>query len=296
MRLVLQSLLLVVIAAGVGGYVGSAWRDHSRETTAVKASAYERVMATRTLRCGYITYPPILVKDPNSGQMSGFIYDLMLEIGQRLDVKINWAEEVGWANNVQGLLQGRYDAICAGYWRNAKEGQYLDYTVPFFYSALGAFVRADDHRFDGDINLLNDPGVTLITTDGALAEVAARHDFPRMKIRALPNLADISQLMTELVTGKADVVFIELMNAGQYNKANPGQLRQLNPDRPLRFYQNTLALPPHEPQLKAMLDSVLYEMRDSGVVEKLLLKYEPAPGTMVRVATPYAPHHAGEQK
>lgn len=287
MNRILQPLLLVVLAAGVGVYASGMWRGHSGETSAVKPSIYERVMAKRTLRCGYIVYPPILVKDPNSGQMSGFIYDLMQEIGHRLELKIDWVEEVGWANNVQGLLQGRYDAVCAGYWRNAKEGQYLDYTVPFFYSALGAFVRADDHRFDGDINLLNDPGVTLITTDGALAEVAARNDFPRMKIRALPNLADISQLMTELVTGKADVAFIELMNAGQYNKSNPGKLRQLNPGRPLRVYQNTLALPPHESQLKAMLDSALYEMRDSGVIEKMLLKYEPAPGTMVRVAAPY---------
>lgn len=284
----LQTFLLLVVAVGVGAYAGGAWREPSGAATVAKTSIYERVMTKRTLRCGYIAYPPILIKDPNSGQMSGFVFDLMTEIGQRLDLKIEWAEEVGWANNVQGLLRGRYDAVCAGYWRNAKEGQYLDYTIPFFYSALGAFVRADDHRFDADSALLNDPGVTLITTDGALAEVAARNDFPRMKIRALPNLADISQVITELATGKADVAFLELMNAGQYGKSNPGKLRQLNPGRPLRVYQNTLALPPNEPQLKAMLDSVLYEMRDSGVVERLLRKYEPMPGTMYRVAAPYA--------
>lgn len=291
----IRVIFVVVLAAAVGAFAGGTWRGHDSAAAVAKPSAYNRVMAKRALRCGYIAYPPILVREPNTGQMSGFMVDLMAEIGQRLNLKIDWAEEVGWANNVEGLLQGRYDALCIGYWRSAKEGQYIDYTIPFFYSALGAFVRADDHRFDAGINLLNDQKVALITTDGALAEVVARTDFPQMKVRTLPNLADISQLMTEIVTGKADVGFFELMNSAQFSKSNPGKLRLLNPGQPLRVFQNTLGLPPNEPQLKSMLDSALYEMRDSGFIEKLLRKYEPEQGTMYRVAVPYvAPKHEGQ--
>lgn len=281
-------ILLVALAALIGAGAGSLMRDHAPPSVVAKASVYDRVMAKRTLRCGYIAYPPVLVKDPNTGELSGFIVDLMAEIGQRLNLKIEWAEEVGWANNVEGLQQGHYDAVCVGYWRSAKEGQFLDYSIPFFYSALGVFVRADDHRFDADMTRLNDPNVALIVADGELAEVVAHADFPRMKVRTLPNLVDISQMMTEVATGKADVTFAELMHGAQYTKFNPGKLRLLNPEHPLRVFQNTLALPPNEPQMKAMLDSALYEMRDAGIVERLLRKYEPAPGTMYRVATPYA--------
>lgn len=108
-----------------------------------------------------------------------------------------------------------------------------------------------------------------------------------MKLRTLPNLVEISRVMTEVVTGKVNVTFAELTHGPHYTKFNPRKLRLLNQDHPLRVFQNTLVLPPNEPRLKAMIDSALYEMCDTGIVERSLRKYEPASGTMYCVATPY---------
>ena len=44
-----------------------------------KESAYERVLRTGVLRCGYIAYPPHLIVDPATGTISGISHDIIEE-------------------------------------------------------------------------------------------------------------------------------------------------------------------------------------------------------------------------
>src|ERR1700735_3304508 len=67
------------------------------------ATAYERVMRTGTIRCGYVRWYPYFTKELKTGELSGLNYDAMAAIGEELDLKIEWAEEVGWGNLGEGL-------------------------------------------------------------------------------------------------------------------------------------------------------------------------------------------------
>jgi len=53
-----------------------------------KESAFDRVMRTKTLRCGYTIYPPFFSKDPNTGEFSGLFHDFTEQIGKELGIKI----------------------------------------------------------------------------------------------------------------------------------------------------------------------------------------------------------------
>lgn len=44
---------------------------------AEKESSYDRVMRTRTLRCGYGIFQPMIMKDPNTRKISGIFVDIM---------------------------------------------------------------------------------------------------------------------------------------------------------------------------------------------------------------------------
>src|ERR1700722_20209029 len=61
----------------------------------VKESAYDRVMRTQTIRCGYVLRTPLLVKDPNTAQLSGLFYEYVENLGKALHLKIEWSEEMG---------------------------------------------------------------------------------------------------------------------------------------------------------------------------------------------------------
>ncbi|MCB1551812.1 MAG: ABC transporter substrate-binding protein, partial [Alphaproteobacteria bacterium] len=64
--------------------------------------AYDRVVESGVIRCGYGISPPVMVKDPNTGVMSGLDVEIWNEIGKELGLKIEWAEEAGWGNFIEG--------------------------------------------------------------------------------------------------------------------------------------------------------------------------------------------------
>lgn len=251
-------------------------------------SAYNRVLASETLRCGYINYPPHIIVDPATKTITGIAHDIVEEMAALLGLKVVWAEELGWGNTVEAMRAGRVDAICNSFWQNPVEGKYVGFTVPLFYSAVGAYVRADETRIKPDLSNLNDPQFRISGSDGAVASTTARQDFPLATLISLPNLTEETQMLQEVAADKADITFIETAVGEKFLKANPGTLKNLAPSRPVRLFGNTFALPIHDAALKSMLDSALMQMLQGGRVEKILNRYEETPGTMLRVAPPYA--------
>lgn len=256
-----------------------------------KESVYDRVMRTQTIRCGYVAIPPHIVKDPNSGALSGIIYDVMEEAGKLLDLKIDWTEEVGLGTMNEGLKQGRYDAVCFGYWQNPFEGKlgFIDFSTPLYYMPVGAFVRPDDTRFDADITAINDPTVRISSSDGMISGIIAAQDFPKAQIVSLPNMTDVGQNLMDVAAGKADVTFLSLHDAFRFEKSNPGQIKNVAKQQPVRVFGNTIALPQSQGdrRFKVMIDTALIQMLNGGFVDRALKKYEEYPGAVLPVAKPY---------
>src|SRR5438874_1363658 len=87
--------------------------------TAIQVSAnvvYDRVMSSGVIHCGYVVYPPGLLKDPNTGKLSGVFYDIMESAAKSLQLRLEWTEEVGWGSMIEGLQANRYDMICSPVW------------------------------------------------------------------------------------------------------------------------------------------------------------------------------------
>lgn len=256
-----------------------------------KETAYERVMRTGTLRCGYLVFPPHVIKDPNTGKFSGIVYDIMEEAGKLLDLKIEWTEEVGLATMNEGLKNGRYDALCFGYWQNPAEGKlgFIDFSTPLYYMPASVFVRADDDRFDDDIMAMNDPAVRISSSDGMIATAIAGQDFPKAQVISLPNMTEISQNLMEVATGKADVAIVAVRDGLRFMETNPGKLKNVTERQPVRVFGSTIAIPQEgDPRFRVMLDSAFFQMLQGGFVDRTLKTYEEYPGAVLPVAKPYA--------
>lgn len=280
-------LLLALVAGAAGGYLGAKAQSGKKDEKPVKETAYERVMRTGILRCGYVTHPPHVFKDPSSGMLRGAVVDILHEAGTLLKIKVEWPEEVGWGNTVEALNSGRVDAICTDYWMNPVEGRYVGYTMPLFYETVMAYVRADDRRFDGNLDAFDDPGVTVAATDGSLSGIIAQQDYPKAKVNWLTNMTDTAQVLKEVDAGKADAAFVSAMDGVQFERNNPGRLKNLTPDRPLRAFPATIALPQNDIALKVMLDSAFVQLLYSRFVDKTLARYGMPADAVFRVARPY---------
>lgn len=252
-----------------------------------RESAYDRVMRTGTIRCGIVLWPTYIEKDPNSGALSGLWYDYMEALASSLHLKIEWMPETTYPQMPEDLQSGRYDVFCGGLWPDAELSRSLDFTIPISYQVVQAFVRADDRRFDGNLAAINDKAVRVSVIDGLTPDIIRREDFPESTPVSLPQSTDVSQTFLEIVNNKADITFNSPETAERFTENNPGKLRQVETDAPLRLYPEVLAVRLGEDKLRRMLDNATVFLLNDGRVEKLLKKYETHGGHFYRVAKPY---------
>ena len=287
-----SQIVAIVALSFIVAFVTAKYTAPDKNGTAVKESTYARVLRTGEIRCAYAVYEPPLIKDPNTGQLSGIFYDVMEEVGKRLNLKINWVEEVGYGTIAEGFATDRYDAFCNALWPTPERSRAASFTIPLYYSPVDVLVRADDHRFDGDLTKLNDPTYTFAVKDGDVSDTFANQIFPKAKHSSIPDMADTSQLLEDVVHNKADAAINSPELMYQFLDKNPGTLRDLTLEHPLLASPNTIMIKPDQYQFKVMLDTTLTGMIGSGFVDAELKKYSNYHPVYLQNALPYQPASA----
>lgn len=283
------AILAAVVAAGVAFGTAKFAGTTSLSSAKAPTGTLEKVSSSGVIRCGYVTYPPGLIKDPNTGKISGIFPEVLEKAAANLGLKVEWTEEVGWGTMVEGLKAGRYDMIGSPVWPTSQRILVADFTHPIYYGGAEAFVRADDARFDNGLEILNDPQFKIATTDGEVTDAIAQQDFSKATRVSLPQLTDLSQLLLTVADGKADITFAEPHIAYEFMKSNPGKIKAARPGKPARLYPNTMMLSQSDLAFRRMIDLAISELQNNGVVDSILKKYEPFPGAFYRNASPIRP-------
>ncbi len=277
MKKFLLSLLLIAISL-------PAFADDDK-----KESAFDRIMRTNTIRCGYYVYPPVTYRDPNTDVLSGFSVDMMDEIGKRTGLKIEWVEETNFSNWIPSIQSKRFDVACTPNWPDVPQGRAAAFSIPMFYAGIYPMVRANDERFkdDANISILNSPDITFVAAEGdAFAGLIPAH-FPKAKLKLLSADAENTTFVMELSTGKADASFSDTNGMTTFNHNNPTKLKILGKNTPVKWQASSLAVERHEMILKDFIDNAILDLINDGTMDRILRKWEPEPGkTYLRVANP----------
>jgi ABC-type amino acid transport substrate-binding protein len=256
-----------------------------------KPTAYERVISTQTLRCGYGTWVPGAYKDVTTGEMRGLFVELTEAAARLAGLKVEWAEEVDWGQIASALNTGRIDAFCAGMAGDAMRGKLLAYTNPLSYWTFDALVRADDARFPAPtvtIADLNNTEYATAYTEGDVLETIAKTELENVKGVALPPLGTPADNLMHVLTRKTDFVIFPKVMFQQYDKDNPGKLRHLTITPPLRAYGNVIAISIHELQLQQTLNAAVNELVNSGAYQRIMTTYDQSfPGAFLPVQPGY---------
>ena len=283
------SLILTCVLLINGGLVQAGCRNTSPTGQGTKGTVYSRVIESGKIRCAYVIYPPGLIKDPNSGKISGVAAETIEEAGKNLGLQVEWAEEVGWGSMIEGLETDRYDLVVSGIWPNASRAKLVDFSTPLYYSGIGIYVRQNENRFDETLKGLNEQGIKISTIDGEMSDIIARNQFPSAQRVSLPQTADVSQLLLNVSQGRADLTFVEPYIANQFLKNNPGTIKNIVDQKPIRVFGNTVMFKRGQMEFKSMLDTTIEELINSGFVDKLVDRYETSPGAFYRRSFPYRP-------
>lgn len=268
--------VISVVALSVLVAFATASFTKSERSTPAKETAYERVMRTNTLRCGYFQYPRFLERNLNSGTFSGLYYDLLEEIGKELSLKIEWTEEVGLASIFDGLKAERYDAICMPMNQTPARARVTEFTIPVFYIPYFLYARTDDVRFDNAYDKINDPSVKIAVLEGEQSQKFKEILFPKAQTVSLPDISTVSEVLLQVTTGKADITLTIPSSAEIFMTNNPGKMRRVSGPS-LSMQIDGLSVAIGEVALKNLLDTTLRYLHANGSITRLVDKYTSSP-------------------
>jgi polar amino acid transport system substrate-binding protein len=278
----LITILLAAIVAAIVSYSVAPLGMKTMLTPTQKETTLDRVKRTGVIRCGYITWPPYLIKDLNTGAMSGIAHELIEAIAHEMEVRVDWAEEVGWGNYHEGLNANRYDLMCVPVWQSGTRAKAALLAHPLYYTGLYAFARADDTRFDQNLSAVNQKDVRIVVVEGDITQGVRRTQFPDAQELALAQMADPAQFYLSVATNKADVLFDNFFAYEQYNKAASVKLKPIAESKPIRLFGTSPAVRIGETEWKDALDTVIESLIDTGTVGRIVKKHpgfvEPLPG------------------
>jgi ABC-type amino acid transport substrate-binding protein len=278
-RAFIQAIGSAVIAAPVA--LLTTKLDHQDKTGPAKETAFDRIIRTNTLRCGYGIWRPGMNKDPVTGKLSGIFFDYVEAIGQHTGLKIEWTEEVGWGDFPAALNAGRIDAMCFGAWPKATTAKEVLFTEPTYFLPINAYTRIGDTRFDQAIDKVNSEEIIISTMDAELSSQLAASRFPKARTLSVPQLSDASTLLLNVTSRKADITFTDAWTAAEYMSKNPGQLQLVKMEKPLRLFGHTIPVAKGETSLIALLNAATEEIMTSGEFDKIMKKYSAIPGVLL---------------
>ncbi len=270
MKSMLTTTIIAIIAAfGTVHFIG----DTNGASSTKTETAYERVMRTGVLRCGYGMWEPLFGVSPETGKRHGIFYELTEQIGKLMNLEIEWVEEVPWEGMVAGLNAGRYDAVCSGKWVYGAQGAQAAYAMPVMFNIVHAYARVDDNRFEETLSNLNSPEFTIAVQDGDVSLEIAESLFPEAKRVAVVRNSATTLLMTNVANLKSDITFMDAATARGFSSKNPNKLKIITKTSPIRSYQTTYMYQMHDYALGNLLNASLRQLQDSGVTENIINKY-----------------------
>lgn len=258
-------------------------------SAAERQSTYERVMLTKTLRCGYFIWPPHFDIDLKTGQAHGVYHDIIQELGHTLGLKIEWAEEYSLGTQVEALKSNKIDALCAdGPWTRSAL-PYLDYSEPYYFVPGFIYGLKSNPRLKPgmDLRSFNSPDFRLTSLDGDGSEEFTRLYFPTISRLSIPSTAPPSLLLENILSGKADIMWNDPLTIAGYPPEKQAQLVNINPSKPVGVFPFVISVAKNNDGLLRMLNQGIDVMTQSGSLEKMIQSYRFPAGSVYLPAPKY---------
>jgi polar amino acid transport system substrate-binding protein len=223
----------------------------------------ERIMREGKLKVCYINYHPIVIKDPNTGQLSGEAIDAIEYIADETELEVEYVEST-WGTFIAALQSEKCDVVGTAVFTRMERAKSVSFTRPMYYIHNSVLIREGDERFT-DLEDFNDGNVTVAVIQGEVGHLYAQKHLPEANLIVLPG-ADISLALAQVSSGKADAAFTDGWTIQQYAEEHPETVDFLdvNPDAAYGINPNAWAVRHEDTGLLNFLDTAIYNMEADG--------------------------------
>jgi len=186
--------------------------------SAAHAQVMDRILSEKKIKIGFIPSPPGTIKDPKSGQLSGFYVDSVRLVFKQVNVEPEFVETV-WASFVAGLQSGQFDLSMAGTFATVPRAAAVEFTKPISYLGYSAIIKKGDTRFK-DLADLNRDDIKIAVIQGGASIDYAKENFPKAQLVTLAT-GNLLAPFVEVSTGRADIGIEDAWQARRYAREHP---------------------------------------------------------------------------
>ena len=246
--------LLAVAAAGASAMSGNPYHLKSAGTLVVGMN---------------LQYKPQMYLDAN-GKPAGYDVVLLKALAKDMKVKLS-IKNLDFNGLIPGLVSKKFDMVSVGLSATPERKKAVSFSRAYVPYAQILAVRASDTT-PATIAAWNDSSKTITSLQGSTAEQLVKKTFPNATSKSFP---DQNAAFLEVATGRADAIVVENYLLAQFNKSNPGKLKEAAFPRPLHVEYGTWAVQKGNFALVKRLNAFICKTQNSG---KLALYYKAAHG------------------
>jgi polar amino acid transport system substrate-binding protein len=272
MKVLLRILATILISVTLSWIMLNNFGDKGASSKQKQETAYDRVIRTKTLRCGYFIWPPFFQKDAKTGELSGLLKDVIDRMTSTMDLKVEYIESV-LGQQPQDLKTGKYDSFCFDSFLMPKTSKYIDYTKPWGYIGQYAYGLKTTNSV-ATLQDFNSDYYKFTALDGDSSMDLAVRFFPQAELLSHPNTTDPSLLLLDLVDGKANAFITDEMTIIKFEKTNGDQIKRLY-DHPLVMYPINFSVKKGEVGLQNLLNYAVDIFVYTNNYNEILDRYDP---------------------
>jgi polar amino acid transport system substrate-binding protein len=246
--------------------------------TSKPSDSLEKIKTGKKIRVGYISYSDITSRDTKTGEIKGFLVDVLYEALADLQIPKENIEfvETDWQNFGLGLETQKYDLSIAGTFNTPVRAKVVDFSRPIIYLGNGAVVKKDDNRFNS-IEDFNREGITIAVVQGEQGYEYAKKNLPKATIISLAG-SDLSLAPLQVKLGKADAALSDQYILRRYVDSNP-EVKDALADNPYDVLPICWAVRknPDDASLLNYINLQLDKIENSGKLREIMAKYPMIP-------------------
>lgn len=243
-------------------------------TTAYAQTAegyWQGVQKAGVLKCGAAVAPPYVMRDPATGEYSGFFADLCKEFADVLKVKPEFVDTT-WDNIVAGLQAGKWDMSLALN-RTPVRAMAVRFSVPAMEYQISLAYNKNNPKIPAGATSVADldkSGLTMAVMSGTVQDKAISAAVKTATIMRLPG-NDETRLA--VVSKRADVL-VDASDTNQlFTQSNPEWAVAMNPKPALAKQGVAFGLPHQLSDADVEVVNIFLEEKvATGHVDELIRK------------------------
>lgn len=258
-----------VLLAGCGGDATPATQpDQSKVVAELRNMLPEEITKDNKLDVATSLYPPVDYYESDGKTLTGFDYEIMEAIAERLGVTIKW-HVIDFAAIIPGIESGQYD-LATDVNDTAEREKVVDFVTEF---RDGTSILVPKGNPKGLSDLASLCGHTVVVTKGStqIALIDKQNASCEQPITRM-EVPDDPDAMLAMRNGRADAYLVNTL-AGSYAVEKGGQEGfELLPGVYDEVYAG-LVFPKHATQLRDAMRAAMQSIIDDGTYDRIMDSY-----------------------